>query len=153
MDVPIQIYVHTKIKQELKLKAIKEGRSMAEVLREAIEKVLGPVDISGPEDEPVVTLKKKPDQASSGREKEVLERSKTPPTTHATAEVKQMDIQEALDKALKMKPGSKKPQPSVAPFRGLEKSCCQGAKPCGHWLWVENDQQWINSLSGRRRDA
>ncbi len=31
--------------------------------------------------------------------------------------------------------------------------CCLKAKPCQHWQWDTDNAQWVNILSGEKRDA
>lgn len=34
-----------------------------------------------------------------------------------------------------------------------ELHCCKAAKPCKHWQWDGNIVAWVNSLSGRSKEA
>lgn len=35
----------------------------------------------------------------------------------------------------------------------LERACCLNAKPCQHWVWNGDEQVYINSLSGRKKEV
>lgn len=39
----------------------------------------------------------------------------------------------------------------VPSLKDLERACCLGKKPCKHWQWDEDNQNWVNSISGRIR--
>lgn len=43
--------------------------------------------------------------------------------------------------------------PTSRPTLALERGCCALSKPCQHWQFNVDAGQWINTLSGRTKDA